>query len=229
MNTARFLKTLVIIMSVGFFATFANAAPPGVSLPALHETVTELENAVDELSVVVNTKQTRVTGDCPPGQAIQAINEDGSVSCETTRDQHGVTVFPLSTLQDFSIPINVEPTFLRELGTFEKQLDDSRILILYNDVLRVQAEQAPYTACAVMVKIDDPRLDSDNCVGGQVHVCPPIIMTMDTVNGMLSASGVYSSLDSGTHTVSLYYRNVFGTCDRNAGNWPGHVTVIEMP
>ena len=44
---------------------------------------------LNNIKSAVNSKQDRVTGICPPGEAIAAINPDGSVDCEVDSDSGG--------------------------------------------------------------------------------------------------------------------------------------------
>jgi hypothetical protein len=81
------ILTLVLLTSLGVQATdVISDFNTGDTLTATK--MTEIKDAV-------NSKQNRVTGVCPPGEAIGSINADGTVTCEVdsvgTGDITGVT------------------------------------------------------------------------------------------------------------------------------------------
>lgn len=62
--------------------------------------VTANEGNISSNATGISTKQNRVTGDCPPGQSIGAINADGTVTCEVDTDTNtnAGTLCPDNTL-----------------------------------------------------------------------------------------------------------------------------------
>lgn len=71
---------LFSISALGYSADIADTYTTGDTL-----TTTTLDN----IKSAVNSKQDRVTGVCPPGEAIGAINADGTVVCEVDSDSGG--------------------------------------------------------------------------------------------------------------------------------------------
>lgn len=165
----------------------------------------------------IATKQNRITGTSPSGSAITGINENGSVNYAAY--SNNITTFSLAGSTDNDIPVNSTPTLLRDIGTFDKQSASSNIIVYYQDLLRADSATA---ICALQIRIDNEPS------GGSLS--PPIIINFNTTNNICGLSmGVFTDLTAGEHTVSIYYRNLSDTCDRNSGNWNGQITVVESP
>jgi hypothetical protein len=86
------LKSFVLgaaLVATGLWAaavTIPNSFSAGEVLSAakLNANFAAIKTAVDALEAAITSKQNRVTGTCTVGQTIQAINEDGSVTCGTS-------------------------------------------------------------------------------------------------------------------------------------------------
>ncbi len=128
-----------------------------------------------------------------------------------------VTVFDLQNWNaSETIPQNSSVTYLRDVGTFTKNSASSKILLYYQDKLEASSSG---TICAMMVKIDAKP--------SGIH--QPFIYNETTNANFTMSMGVIEGLSAGSHTVEMYYRNLYGTCVRNSGNWNGRITVVEVP
>lgn len=85
-RTNRLVGGSLIVLLSALAATVALAADltiPKTFVPGTPATAADVNSNFSATSTAVNSKQNRVTGSCSVGQAIRAINADGTVVCET--------------------------------------------------------------------------------------------------------------------------------------------------
>jgi hypothetical protein len=84
-RTNRLVGCLIVLLPA-LATTVAMAADltiPKTFVPGTPATAADVNANFSATSTAVNSKQNRVTGSCSVGQAIRAINADGTVVCET--------------------------------------------------------------------------------------------------------------------------------------------------
>lgn len=91
MNTIRFetVRQITIAMAMASLIAgliFAQPVFARPSLSDLQQQIDAVEADVGTLKTDVDTKQNRITGVCPPGSSIGAVNANGSVVCEADDD-----------------------------------------------------------------------------------------------------------------------------------------------
>jgi hypothetical protein len=85
-KTNRVMRDWLIVLLSAFASAVAMAADltiPNTFVPGTPATAADVNANFSATSTAVNSKQNRVTGTCSVGQAIRAINPDGTVVCET--------------------------------------------------------------------------------------------------------------------------------------------------
>ena len=64
----------------------ADLTIPNTFVPGNPAVANEVNQNFSATAAAVNSKQDRVTGACPPGQAVRSVNQNGTVVCETGLD-----------------------------------------------------------------------------------------------------------------------------------------------
>ncbi len=80
---------------------------PNTFVPGTPATAADVNSNFSATSTAVNSKQNRVTGTCPSGQAIRTVNADGTVVCEVTLDSRLAAVEALLTYMPVGPQTNV--------------------------------------------------------------------------------------------------------------------------
>jgi hypothetical protein len=81
----------------------ADLTIPKTFVPGTPATADDVNQNFSATATAVNSKQNRVTGTCPPGQAIRTVNADGiTVVCETSLNSRLTSVESVKTPHVFS-------------------------------------------------------------------------------------------------------------------------------
>jgi hypothetical protein len=89
MKTLHRLGMLCLAGAAAFASPLARPADltiPKTFVPGTPATAADVNQNFSATATSVNSKQDRVTGTCPPGQAVLSINANGSVVCDTNLD-----------------------------------------------------------------------------------------------------------------------------------------------
>jgi hypothetical protein len=80
----------------------ADLTIPKTFVPGTPATADDVNQNFSATATAVNSKQNRVTGTCPVGQAVRTVNADGTVVCETSLDTRLTSVESARTANVFS-------------------------------------------------------------------------------------------------------------------------------
>src|SRR5258708_4994365 len=99
--------TLALVSFASPVAWAADLTIPKTFVPGTPATAADVNTNFSATSTAVNSKQNRVTGTCPSGQAIRTVNADGTVVCEVTLDSRLAAVEALLTYMPVGPQTNV--------------------------------------------------------------------------------------------------------------------------
>jgi hypothetical protein len=94
-TVARHTAEACLALSVSVFAPLAWTADltiPKTFVPGTPATAADVNQNFSATATAVNSKQNRVTGTCPAGQAVLSVNADGSVVCDTNLNNRVTTI-----------------------------------------------------------------------------------------------------------------------------------------
>lgn len=124
----------LLAFSVAQAAEVTSTFTDGATLTATQ--MTEIKDAVNDNNTnigtnaaAITTKQNRVTGVCPPGQSIAAINEDGTVSCEVDDGEVLPTIDINATTSSVNIPSDGSTTTAMQVSVTAP--DDGFVLVTF--------------------------------------------------------------------------------------------------
>jgi len=80
-NVGNLILGLLVLAPLSAWG--ADLTVPNTFAPGTPAKAAEVNANFNAAATAVNSKQDRVTGTCPAGQAVQAVNADGTVVCET--------------------------------------------------------------------------------------------------------------------------------------------------
>jgi hypothetical protein len=77
---------LALLALVPSMSSSADLTIPNTFIQGSPAVANEVNQNFSATAAAVNSKQDRVTGACPPGQAVRSVNQNGTVVCETGLD-----------------------------------------------------------------------------------------------------------------------------------------------
>src|SRR5438552_8427766 len=95
MKTFHRLGGLCLALAAAFASPLARPADltiPKTFVPGTPATAADVNQNFSATATSVNSKQDRVTGTCPPGQAVLSIAANGTVTCDTNLDTRVTTI-----------------------------------------------------------------------------------------------------------------------------------------
>lgn len=136
-----FLFRLTTVVMVAFFlsinSTFAeNLTIPNTFTAGTPAVAAEVNNNFSEVQTAVNSKQDRVTGTCPIGEAIAAIEEDGSVICEP---------MPGINYETSGDDISLKRTYRTILSQSLTAPSDGYVLVMFSGILDMNHQNGALT------------------------------------------------------------------------------------
>jgi len=157
--------------------------------------------------------------------AVKTAVDDNNVQIGNTISlvqKKGLIDYQLSRATNISYNQEVTNTFINigTLYTFTKTEDDSVVEVQFDGYLKAVITAG--SGAAFQIRIDD------NPASSLIYM--PIKGT-GTLEAYRSQSLIFPSLNTGTHTVSMWARCVSGTCSSvtvNSGGWGGSLLIKEL-
>lgn len=106
-STAAGCFSLALLLFAWPIAWAADLTIPKTFVSGTPATAADVNSNFSATSTAVNSKQNRVTGTCPSGQAVRMVNADGTVVCEVTLDSRLAAVEALLTYMPVGPQTNV--------------------------------------------------------------------------------------------------------------------------
>lgn len=190
--------------------------PTGGIAPSSITSIQIVNNTIGGVDINTAEVQARVSGSCPAGQAVRAINANGTVTCQSLG---GVTqlVYGGEVLDD-----TLSGTFelLRTIGTFTKQSATSSVITHWSSHIRTTTTGSGF--CHFQVRVDNVQ---------SIGVYPgPVLPQASTGSSDAPISHVdyWTGLAAGLHTVSIWVRGFATSCTDNLGNFTKTLLITEQ-